>query len=124
MADGQLCLYNGVSSFGAVELWIAGIFKIDIAIVAKGDIVGFEIRSDKVEHGEVAICTLGLSAVACQYYVFGFVAHAYHVYSVDGYFAAVRGGFAIARHAYGFIVGIVNPIDRGLDIDFCPCRVG
>ena len=91
-ADGYLGLNDGLLALGAVELRVAWIDQVDVAVVAEGDVFGLDMLADEMEHREVAVGTLGLSAVAGQHHIFGVVSHADEAQPVDTQFHGVRGG--------------------------------
>ena len=91
-ADGYLGLNDGLLAFGAVELRVAWIDQVYVAVVAEGDVFGLDMLADEMEHREVAVGTLGLSAVAGQHHIFGVVSHADEAQPVDTQFHGIGGG--------------------------------
>lgn len=122
--DGQLCLYDGVSTSWTAQGGVGQVVKVDVAVVAESEILSLNGIACDMEHGEVALGTLCLSAVGGKDDVSRLLAEADQTGMVQLQDHAVRATELRVRTTDLGIVRIIEPIDRRGDADVDPAGVG
>jgi hypothetical protein len=77
VANDKLSLHDSISAFLPVQCGVTFVVKVDIAVIAKRDILRLDLTARNVQHGEVACSAMRLSAVASQHHIFWVVALTY-----------------------------------------------
>ena len=116
VAVGHMGLGDGTAALFAAQLWMEGIVQVYIAVVAHGEIAHFQSVAPEVEHGEIAVSTLGLTALRSQYHLLGPTGQSYQV-KVSAPHRHTERSPSLYRCRHPFIVGVVNPIHIGCDVD-------
>ena len=119
-ANGYLSLHDGILSALSVLPFVFGIYKVNIAVVAEGDVGCLYITPEKMEHGEVAVRSLGLPTVACQHNVLCTLAKSDESQSAFLYLHGVWCILSWFRLSNSLVVRIIHPIYRGSDVNLCP----
>ena len=73
-----------------------------------------------MKHGEIAVSSLCLSAVAGKHYVFSTLAKTYEFQSVCLYLQGVRRSLSRIGPSYRLVVRVVHPIHRWTDVYLRP----
>ena len=109
-ANGYLSLHDGILSALSVLASVLGIYKVNIAVVAEGDVGSLDITPEEMKHGEVAVCPLCLSTVAGKHNVLGTIANAYESQPACLYLQSVRRSLSRIGPSYRLVVRIIHPI--------------
>ena len=78
------------------------------------------VTPKKMEHGEVAVGSLGLPTVARQHYVLGTLAKSDESQPVCLHLHGVWDSLSWLRLPDSLVVRIIYPIYRGSDVNLCP----
>lgn len=125
VADGELCLHDGAASFFTVQFGAQGKREVDVAVVPQCEILAGNVVAVEVKQGEISYRTHCLSPITGQYDLRGVIGQTFERQPGAAYDETV-GRTALLRTAYLGVVGIVDPIDPGGEIEghgfFCASR--